>query len=89
MVRGRVPRWHVLDRTAHHRRGDLLTNTYIQEYRELDVSTSASLNRRMEETADRIIERDKRHHTGGSGMVIRIQATQGELRFPYEPKARR
>lgn len=43
----------------------------------------------MEETADRIIERDKRHHTGGSGMVIRIQATQGELRFPYEPKARR
>ena len=38
----------------------------------------------MDEIADRIVARDIKHHTGGSAMVIRVQAVNGELRHPFK-----
>lgn len=50
--------------------------------REIPTGTFTARRERMDELADRIIDRDKRFHTGGTGMIIRTLTTHGELRHP-------
>lgn len=54
----------------------------LSTYREINVSEYTAIRQRMDEYADRIIARDKKYHTGGTGMVIRTLTTHGELRHP-------